>query len=132
MCSPVARSAPLLPAGSPRIVGVVNITADSFSDGGRYLDPAAAVAHVRRLRADGADVIELGSAASHPGAAPVSAAEERRRLAPVLKALAADGTARGVTTTATPPACSPGRDARQHHAVLAARRRGHQQPDNSY
>jgi dihydropteroate synthase type 2 len=93
MCSPVTRSAPLLPAGSPRIVGVVNITADSFSDGGRYLDPAAAAAHARRLRADGADVIELGPAASHPGSAPVSAAEERRRLAPVLETLAADGTA---------------------------------------
>ena len=92
MRSPVTRSAPLLPAGSPRIVGIVNITADSFSDGGRYLDPAAALARARRLRADGADVIELGPAASHPGSAPVSAAQERRRLAPVLKALAADGT----------------------------------------
>jgi dihydropteroate synthase type 2 len=82
---------PLLPAGSPRIVGIVNITGDSFSDGGRYLDPAAALAHARRLRADGADVIELGPAASHPGSAPVSAAAERRRLAPVLERLAADG-----------------------------------------
>jgi dihydropteroate synthase len=72
-------------------VGIVNITGDSFSDGGRYLDPAAALAHARRLRADGADVIELGPAASHPGSAPVSAAEERRRLAPVLEPLAADG-----------------------------------------
>jgi dihydropteroate synthase type 2 len=82
---------PLLPAGSPRIVGIVNITGDSFSDGGRYLDPTAALAHARRLRADGADVIELGPAASHPGSAPVSAAAERRRLAPVLERLAADG-----------------------------------------
>ncbi|MGH3124543.1 MAG: dihydropteroate synthase [Streptosporangiaceae bacterium] len=93
MRSPVTRSAPLLPAGSPRIVGIVNITADSFSDGGSYLDPAAAIAHARRLRAAGADVIELGPAASHPGSAPVSAAEERRRLAPALETLAADGTA---------------------------------------
>jgi dihydropteroate synthase type 2 len=85
------RPGPLIPAGSPRIVGIVNITEDSFSDGGRYLDPAAALAHARRLRADGADVIELGPAASHPGSAPVSAAEERRRLAPVLERLAADG-----------------------------------------
>jgi len=91
MRSPVTRSAPLLPAGSPRIVGIVNISADSFSDGGRYLDPEAALAHARRLRADGADVIELGPAASHPGSAPVSAAEERRRLAPVLEPLAATG-----------------------------------------
>jgi len=91
MRSPVTRSGPLLPAGSPRIVGIVNITGDSFSDGGRYLDPAIALAHARRLRADGADVIELGPAASHPGSAPVSPAEERRRLAPVLEPLAADG-----------------------------------------
>jgi len=81
MRSPVTRAAPLLPAGSPRIVGIVNLTEDSFSDGGRYLAPAAALEHARRLRADGADVIELGPAASHPGSAPVSAAEERRRLA---------------------------------------------------
>jgi dihydropteroate synthase len=91
MRNPVPRLAPLLPAGSPRIVGIVNITADSFSDGGRYLDPAAALAHARVLRADGADVIELGPAASHPGSAPVSAAQEWRRLAPVLERLTADG-----------------------------------------
>jgi dihydropteroate synthase type 2 len=81
----------LLPAGKPRIVGIVNITEDSFSDGGRYLDPAAAVAHARYLRAEGADIIELGPAASHPDSAPVSAAKERRRLAPVLEQLAVDG-----------------------------------------
>jgi dihydropteroate synthase type 2 len=82
---------PLLPAGNPRIIGIVNITADSFSDGGRYLDPRAALAHARRLRADGADIVELGPAASHPESAPVTAAEEQRRLAPVLEQLAADG-----------------------------------------
>jgi dihydropteroate synthase type 2 len=86
-----APPGPLLPAGNPRIVGIVNITEDSFSDGGRYLDPAAAVAHARKLRAEGADIIELGPAASHPDSAPVSAAEEQRRLAPVLGQLAADG-----------------------------------------
>ena len=94
MSSPLPRSAPpgpLLPAGNPRVVGIVNITADSFSDGGRYLNLAAAVAHARRLRAEGADIIELGPAASHPNSAPVSAAEEQRRLAPVLRELAADG-----------------------------------------
>ena len=101
MCSPVTRSAPLLPAGNPRIVGIVNMTADSFSDGGRYLDPAAAIARARRLRADGADVVELGPAASHPGSVPVSVAEERRRLAPVLKALTADGTAVSVDSFRT-------------------------------
>jgi dihydropteroate synthase type 2 len=77
----------------PRIVGIVNITEDSFSDGGRYLAPDAALAHARRLRSEGADVIELGPASSHPDAAPVTPAEECRRLAPVLDGLAADGTA---------------------------------------
>jgi dihydropteroate synthase type 2 len=94
MSSPLPGTAPrgpLLPAGNPRIVGIVNITADSFSDGGRYLDPTAAVAHARNLLADGADIIELGPAASHPDSAPVPVAEERRRLAPVLERLAADG-----------------------------------------
>jgi dihydropteroate synthase type 2 len=89
--SGIAATGPLLPAGNPRIVGIVNITEDSFSDGGCYLDPAAAVAHARSLRADGADIIEVGPAASHPDSAPVPVAEERRRLAPILEQLAADG-----------------------------------------
>jgi dihydropteroate synthase type 2 len=94
MNSPVtaaARVGPLLPAGDPRIVGIVNVTEDSFSDGGRYLAPEAAIGHARRLWAEGADVVELGPAASHPGSAPVSAAEEQCRLAPVLGQLVADG-----------------------------------------
>ncbi len=84
-------ASPLLPAGRPRIVGIVNITEDSFSDGGRYLSPRAALAHARRLRADGADVIELGPAASHPDSAPVTVTDEQRRLGPVLEQLAAEG-----------------------------------------
>ena len=94
MSSPLPGTAapgPLLPAGSPRIVGIVNITEDSFSDGGCYLAPSVAVAHARSLLADGADIIELGPAASHPDSAPVPVAEERRRLTPVLEQLAADG-----------------------------------------
>jgi dihydropteroate synthase type 2 len=93
MSNPVtaASTDPLLPVGDPRVVGIVNITEDSFSDGGRYLVPAAALAHARKLRAEGADVIELGPAASHPGSAPVTAAEERRRIAPVVEQLVADG-----------------------------------------
>jgi dihydropteroate synthase len=87
-----ALAGALLPAGLPLIVGIVNVTEDSFSDGGRYLDPAAALAHARQLRADGADVIELGPAASHPDSAPVTTMEEQRRLAPILEQLAADGT----------------------------------------
>jgi dihydropteroate synthase len=72
----------------PLIMGVVNITPDSFSDGGRFLDPAAAVAHARRLIDEGADLIDLGAESSRPGAAAVvSAEEELRRLLPVLRGL---------------------------------------------
>lgn len=84
-------AAGLLPAGRPCIVGIVNITEDSFSDGGRYLAPADALAHARQLHADGAGIIELGPAASHPGSRPVSTAQQQRRLAPVLEPLAAEG-----------------------------------------
>lgn len=76
-----------------RLLGIVNLTADSFSDGGRYLAPDAAIAHARRLVADGADAIDLGPASSHPDAAEVSADEERRRLEAVLPALVAAGVA---------------------------------------
>lgn len=69
-------------------MGVVNVTPDSFSDGGRYLDPAAAVAHARRLIEEGADLIDLGAESSRPGAdAMVGAEEELRRLLPVLRGL---------------------------------------------
>jgi dihydropteroate synthase len=67
---------------------VVNVTPDSFSDGGRFLDPAAAIAHARRLLEEGADLIDLGAESSRPGAdAAVSADEELRRLRPVLQEL---------------------------------------------
>ncbi|MBV8889803.1 MAG: dihydropteroate synthase [Alphaproteobacteria bacterium] len=75
----------------PRLFGIVNITEDSFSDGGRYLDPRAAIAHARALAAAGADVIDLGAAASNIDSAPVLAEEEIRRLDPVIAALVADG-----------------------------------------
>ena len=76
----------------PCLFGIVNITEDSFSDGGRYLDPSDAIAHAHALVAAGAQVIDLGAAASNIGAQPVSAAEEIRRLDPVIAALAAGGT----------------------------------------
>jgi dihydropteroate synthase len=82
---------PLLPAGLPVIVGIVNITEDSFSDGGRFLAAEDALGHARQLRSDGADVIELGPAASHPGSARVGPEEEQRRLAPVIGELTAAG-----------------------------------------
>lgn len=79
-----------VPAPAPRLIGIVNITEDSFSDGGRYLAPADALAHARQLRADGAGIIELGPAASHPDATPVAAGEQRRRLLPILQQLTAE------------------------------------------
>lgn len=78
---------------SPRIFGVVNVTEDSFSDGGRYLDPVRAIRHGRDLTAEGADVVDLGAASSNPDAKEVSAAEEIRRLDPVVSALRAQGVA---------------------------------------
>jgi dihydropteroate synthase type 2 len=79
-------------ADHPAIFGIVNITEDSFSDGGRFLDPAAALAHARALVADGAQVVDLGAAASNIDARPVSAEDEIRRLEPLVAALRADGT----------------------------------------
>ncbi len=73
----------------PCIFGIVNATADSFSDGDKYLDPDAAIAHALNLIADGADVIDLGAAASNPDAKHVPHQEEIRRLAPIVAALKA-------------------------------------------
>jgi dihydropteroate synthase len=76
-----------LPLDRPLVMGVVNITPDSFSDGGRFLDPEAAVSHARRLAAEGADILDLGGESTRPGAEPVSEQEELRRILPVLEKL---------------------------------------------
>jgi dihydropteroate synthase len=68
-------------------MGIVNVTPDSFSDGGLYLDPRHAVDHALRLVAEGADIVDLGAESTRPGSAPVSAEEEMRRLLPVVEAL---------------------------------------------
>ncbi len=70
------------------VMGIVNVTPDSFSDGGRYLDPGAALARCRELLAEGADVLDLGAESTRPGSAAVPAGEQWRRLAPVLAGLA--------------------------------------------
>jgi dihydropteroate synthase type 2 len=70
-----------------QIVGIVNITEDSFSDGGRYLEPGRAIERARQLAADGAGIVELGPASSHPDAAAVPADRQIARLRPVLEAL---------------------------------------------
>ena len=72
----------------PRIAGVINVTPDSFSDGGRHLDPGAAIAHGLRLVEEGADLLDVGGESTRPGAQPVSAADEIARVVPVIGALA--------------------------------------------
>ncbi|MGH7236283.1 MAG: dihydropteroate synthase [Nitrospiraceae bacterium] len=71
----------------PLIMGVLNVTPDSFSDGGRYLDPGAAVDHAVEMAAQGADLIDIGAESTRPGADPVDQEEERRRLIPVVRAV---------------------------------------------
>jgi dihydropteroate synthase len=72
----------------PLIMGVVNVTPDSFSDGGLHADTRAAIAHALRLVEEGADIVDLGGESTRPGAAAVALEEERRRVLPVLEALA--------------------------------------------
>ena len=72
-------------------MGVINVTPDSFSDGGQFDDHAAAIAHGRALLADGADWLDVGGESTRPGATPVSEQEELRRVVPVVEALAAGG-----------------------------------------
>jgi dihydropteroate synthase len=74
-----------------RVVGIVNVTPDSFSDGGRYMEPNAAVARALELEREGAAYIDVGGESTRPGAEPVSAAEELRRVMPVLEGLRATG-----------------------------------------
>ena len=71
----------------PLVMGVVNVTPDSFSDGGRFLDPEAAIDHARRLIGEGADIVDVGGESTRPGARPVDAAEELQRVLPVIRAL---------------------------------------------
>jgi dihydropteroate synthase len=70
-------------------MGIVNVTPDSFSDGGAHFSPDQAVAHGLRLAAEGADILDIGGESTRPGATPVSAAEEAERVLPVITALAA-------------------------------------------
>jgi dihydropteroate synthase len=72
-------------------MGILNVTPDSFSDGGRFLDAGAAIAHGRALLADGADILDVGGESTRPGAEPVPEAEELRRVLPVLEGLAGEG-----------------------------------------
>src|SRR3954454_13595198 len=73
------------------VMGVLNVTPDSFSDGGRYLDPALAVKHGRQLVADGADLVDVGGESTRPGARRPGVQGERGRVPPVVSELSADG-----------------------------------------
>ena len=100
---PLPGRDPLPTSRRPVVMGIVNVTPDSFSDGGDHYDPddhpGAAIRHARALLASGADVVDVGGESTRPGAAPVDADEELRRVVPVIEALAADGAVVSVDTT---------------------------------
>lgn len=85
------NSIPPRVAGRVQVMGVVNVTDDSFSDGGRYVDPGRAVEHAARLVAQGAAIIDVGGESTRPGAVRIDAAVETARVVPVIKELAAQG-----------------------------------------
>src|SRR5436190_18470846 len=82
-----------------RIMGVLNVTPDSFSDGGEWFDRVAAIAHGRELAAQGADIIDVGGESTRPGSEAVDADEELLRVVPVVEALAGDGALVSVDTS---------------------------------
>jgi dihydropteroate synthase len=92
-------------------MGVVNVTPDSFSDGGAFLDAEAAIAQGRRLAGEGADLLDVGGESTRPGAASVDAHEELRRVLPVVEALAADGAAAVSIDTSKVEVARPALDA---------------------
>ena len=77
-------------SGSVKVMGIVNVTPDSFSDGGRFLDPQAALAHARQLIAEGADILDIGAESTRPGSEPVSAEDEIARAVPLIAAIRAE------------------------------------------
>ena len=85
----------------PRVMGILNITPDSFSDGGAHFDHEQALAHARQMLADGADVIDVGGESTRPGARPVREKDEIERVLPVIEALARDGAIVGIDTMKT-------------------------------
>jgi dihydropteroate synthase len=95
MSNPAALFADL---GRPRLMGVVNVTPDSFSDGGRWAEPDSAIAHARDLLAAGADILDIGGESTRPGATRPLVEEELARFVPVISALAAEGAVVSVDT----------------------------------
>jgi dihydropteroate synthase len=91
---------------APKLMGVVNVTPDSFSDGGLYLDPEAAIAHGRELAAAGAAILDVGGESTRPGAEPVDEVEELRRVIPVVTGLAGSGAEVSIDTSKAPVAAA--------------------------
>jgi dihydropteroate synthase len=81
------------------VMGILNVTPDSFSDGGRFVDPRRALRHARAMLRDGADLIDVGGESTRPGAKPVSAKDELRRVLPVVEALAGEGALVSIDTS---------------------------------
>ena len=81
-------SIPGEPPRGVRVMGILNVTPDSFSDGGRFLEPSAAIEHGRALIAEGADIVDVGGESTRPGGQEVSAQQELARVGPVIEALA--------------------------------------------
>ncbi len=82
----------------PLVMGILNVTPDSFSDAGRHFSPQAAIAAGRRMRTEGADILDIGGESTRPGATPVSADTEIERITPVIRALAAEGAVISIDT----------------------------------
>ncbi len=87
-----------------RVMGVVNVTPDSFSDGGLYLDSGAAIEHARELAAEGAEILDVGGESTRPGASPVGEEEERRRVVPVIEGLTGGGVTAQISIDTSKPA----------------------------
>jgi dihydropteroate synthase len=88
-----------MPSADARIMGIVNVTPDSFSDGGEFLDPQRAIAHGRQLMDEGADILDIGGESTRPGAEAVTAEGELARVGPVIEALAGEGTPVSIDTS---------------------------------
>jgi dihydropteroate synthase len=99
MMHPAPLPAALTALDRTLVMGVVNVTPDSFSDGGEWFDPDRAIAHGLQLRAQGADLLDVGGESTRPGAARVPQDEELRRVLPVVRALVAEGAVVSVDTT---------------------------------
>lgn len=95
--TPSTPSPPISP-GRTVVMGIVNVTPDSFSDGGRYIDPSAAIAHGMRLARDGADIVDVGGESTRPGAPRITADEELKRVVPVVRALSIAGVSVSIDT----------------------------------